>query len=70
MPLLRLSIAALAIAAVTAPALAQGTPQQRAACRGDAARYCKGMEEGSIQGCLQSNYSKISARCQKVLSGG
>jgi len=67
---LRLTTVALAVAAFAGTALAQGTPQQRAACRGDAARYCKGMEEGAIQGCLQSNYSKISARCQKVLSGG
>jgi hypothetical protein len=27
-------------------------------------------DTGAIQGCLQSNYSRISARCQKVLSGG
>jgi hypothetical protein len=63
----------IALAALTfaSAALAQGTPQQRAACRGDAARFCKGMNDaGAIQGCLQSNYSRISARCQKVLSGG
>jgi len=70
MSALRLTIA-LAVVTFATAALAQGTPQQRAACRGDAARFCKGMNDtGAIQGCLQSNYSRISARCQKVLSGG
>ena len=69
MTALRLTIA-LAFVASASAAFAQGTPQQRAACRGDVARFCKGMDDtGAIHGCLQSNYSKISARCQKVISG-
>lgn len=67
---LRLSLAAIALVTFASAALAQGTPQQRAACRGDVSRFCKGMQDtGAIHGCLQSNYSRISARCQKVLSG-
>ena len=70
MSALRLTIALAFVATATA-AFAQGTPQQRAACRGDVSRFCKGMQDtGAIHSCLQSNYSRISARCQKVLSGG
>ena len=61
----------LSFVALAGAAYAQGTPQQRAACRSDVVRFCKGMGEdtGAIHGCLQSNYSKISPRCQKVISG-
>ena len=70
MSLLRLSIAALAVAFAGA-ALAQGTPQQRSDCRRDVARFCRGMDDvGAIHGCLQSNYARISESCKKVLSGG
>ena len=69
MSMLRLTVA-LALVSFTGAAFAQGTPQQRAACRGDVVRFCKGKEGvDAIHSCLQSNYSKISARCQKVLSG-
>lgn len=68
---LRLSLSVLAIAAFAGAAHAQGTPQQRAACRSDVVRFCKGIENpDAIHSCLQSNYSKISARCKTVLSGG
>lgn len=70
MSILRLTIA-LAFVAFSGAALAQGTPQQRAACRADVARFCKGMNDtGAIHGCLQSNSSRISERCRKVLAGG
>jgi hypothetical protein len=70
MPALRLTIA-LAFVAFAGAAFAQGTPQQRAACRGDVVRFCKGIEgPDAIHGCLQANYSRISERCRKVLSGG
>jgi hypothetical protein len=70
MTALRLTIV-LAAVAFAGAAFAQGTPQQRAACRGDVARLCKGMNDtGAIHGCLQSNYSKLRPACQKVISGG
>ena len=69
MTILRLIIV-LAAVAFAGAAFAQGTPQQRAACRGDVARLCKGINDtGAIHGCLQSNFSRLSARCQKVVSG-
>jgi hypothetical protein len=68
---LRLTVAALALVTLAGAAFAQGTPQQRAACRSDVARFCRGMNDtGSIHGCLQSNYSKLRPACQKVLGGG
>lgn len=70
MSALRLTIALAFVALIGADALAQGTPQQRSACRGDVSRFCRGMEDtGAIHGCLQSNYSKLRPACQKVLSG-
>jgi hypothetical protein len=71
MPALRLTIALALVAVTTATAFAQGTPQQRSACRGDVARFCKGMDDtGAIHSCLQSHYAKLRPACQKVLSGG
>ena len=70
MSALRFAIA-LSFVALAGVAYAQGTPQQRAACRGDVARFCKGMDDtGAIHGCLQSNRAKISARCRAVIDGG
>jgi hypothetical protein len=61
-------IAVLAIAPLSA-ALAQGTPQQRAACRPDVAKFCKGKGEdpGVLLTCLESNKDKISEKCRKVI---
>ena len=51
-------------------ALAQGTPQQRAACRPDVVKFCKGLGEdpGVILECLEKNKDKISEKCQKVIA--
>ena len=66
----RLTFIALALAATTAAALAQGTPQQRAACRADVAKFCKGLGEdpGLILDCLEKNKDKIAEKCQKVIA--
>jgi len=50
-------------------ALAQGTPQQRAACRPDVVKFCKGKGEdpGVLLGCLEDNKDKISEKCRKVI---
>lgn len=47
----------------------QGTPEEQAACRPDATRYCKDAEPDPlvVLGCLQRNRTKISARCLRVL---
>ena len=69
MCLLRLNIAALALSLSCAFAFAQGTPQQRAACRPDVAKFCKGKGEypGVLLTCLEDNKDKISEKCRKVI---
>jgi cysteine rich repeat protein len=67
---LRLTLMAVALTATTTVALAQGTPQQRAACRADVAKFCKGLGEdpGLILDCLEKNKDKIAEKCQKVIA--
>jgi hypothetical protein len=67
--LYRLIAVALAVT-VSSAALAQGTPQQRAACRPDVAKFCKGKGEdpGVLLSCLESNKDKISEKCRIVIS--
>ncbi|MEJ0076618.1 MAG: cysteine rich repeat-containing protein [Alphaproteobacteria bacterium] len=59
----------VALSIVPTLALAQGTPQQRAACRPDVAKFCKGKGEdpGVLLGCLEDNKDKISEKCRKVI---
>ena len=70
MPVARLSLIALALLGARAAALAQGTPQQRAACRADVAKFCKGLgdDPGLILDCLEKNKDKIAEKCQKVIA--
>ena len=65
---LRFALAA-ALSIVPILALAQGTPQQRAACRPDVVKFCKGKGEdpGVLLGCLEDNKDKISDKCRKVI---
>jgi hypothetical protein len=64
----RFALAAF-LAAAPLSALAQGTPQQRAACRPDVAKFCKGKGEdpGILLTCLQDNKDQISEKCRKVI---
>ena len=66
----RLMLTAVLVATPAAPLFAQGTPQQRAACRPDVVKFCKGKNEdpGVILTCLQDNKAKISERCRKVIA--
>ena len=59
-----------AVSLCAGAALAQGTPQQRAACRPDVVKFCKGLGEdpGVILECLEKNKDKISEKCQKVIA--
>jgi len=55
------------------PAFAQGhmgTPQEQAACRRDAAHFCRHDlgDDGAVQGCLQQNRTRLSRSCQKVFA--
>jgi hypothetical protein len=63
-------IAALTAVFVSYAAFAQGTPAQRAACRPDVTKFCKGKGDdvGVILDCLEANKHKISDRCRKVIA--
>src|SRR5262249_2741246 len=67
--LLRLIAAAVALL-VSYAAYAQGTPQQRAACRPDVTKFCKGKGEdpGVLLQCLEDNKDKITEKCRKVIA--
>jgi hypothetical protein len=66
---LRFSLIAVLVAAPLSGAFAQGTPQQRAACRPDVTKFCKGKGEdpGVLLSCLEDNKDKISEKCRKVI---
>ena len=67
--LIALALATACSLAVLQGAYAQGTPQQRAACRPDVAKFCKGKGEdpGVLLTCLEDNKDKISEKCRKVI---
>ncbi len=53
-----------------APTLAQDfTAEQRAACRGDYNKYCKGTMPGGgrVLACLSKQYGELSESCKKVV---
>jgi len=65
----RLSLIAVLLSASLSTSFAQGTPQQRAACRPDVVKFCKGKGEdpGVLLTCLEDNKDKISDKCRKVI---
>jgi hypothetical protein len=55
----------LALMLVPVPTAAQGTPEQRAACEGDARRLCgQFMDVQQITACMQQNRRNLSPRCR------
>jgi hypothetical protein len=73
-PLLAAAFFGFAIMAWTAPApvLAQGTPDQRQACSGDAQRLCSHTipDERTTGRCLAANRRNLSPACRAVFGGG
>jgi hypothetical protein len=67
--LVRLSLIALLGSTPLSASFAQGTPQQRAACRPDVVKFCKGKgdDPGVLLSCLEENKDKISEKCRKVV---
>jgi len=51
---------------------AQGTPEQRAACKRDAFQFCAAEipNVSRITSCMKANYSKLSEGCKAVMSKG
>ena len=62
---------ALMASAGASPAAAQGTPQQRAACEGDAMRLCGNYvpDVQRITACMHVKRSQLSPRCRAVFGG-
>jgi hypothetical protein len=62
---------ALMASAGTSPVAAQGTPQQRAACEGDAMRLCGNYvpDVQRITACMHAKRSQLSLRCRAVFGG-
>jgi hypothetical protein len=54
-----------------APAAAQGTPEQRAACEQDAYRLCSQYipDERRTGNCLRRNRVSLSPACRRLFSG-
>ena len=55
-----------------APAAAQWSAAQRAACEGDARRLCSQAlaNPGALNACMNRNASRVSARCRTAMGGG
>jgi hypothetical protein len=48
----------------------KGTPEQQRACRPDAARLCRGIQEDeAIYTCLKTNVAKLRSVCREVIEG-
>jgi hypothetical protein len=47
-----------------------GTPQEQAACKRDASRFCRQQlnDDSAVQQCLQQNRARLSKACQKVFA--
>ncbi|GDX38768.1 hypothetical protein LBMAG20_09830 [Methylocystaceae bacterium] len=63
--------AVLAVFAV-APAFAEGTAEQKAACENDAYRLCESAvpDPVAIEKCLAAQISALSADCRSEFTGG
>jgi hypothetical protein len=59
------------MAAAAAPAAAQGTPAQRAACENDAMRLCGNYapDVQRITACMHAKRSQLSPRCRAHFGG-
>ncbi|HEY8163415.1 MAG: hypothetical protein ACR650_12995 [Methylocystis sp.] len=62
-------LSALLAIFTAAPALAQGTAAQRAACEDDAYRFCQAQvpDAIAIEKCLRANVAGITADCRAEL---
>jgi len=61
------------VSCATTAVFAQGTPEQRAACRPDVRKFCSKIPDGSDANtylrCLQANSDKLSPKCRVVITG-
>jgi hypothetical protein len=64
--------ALIGLALMAQPAAAQGTPEQRAACEGDAMRFCNQYvpDVQRVTACMGQHRRYLSPRCRAVFEGG
>jgi hypothetical protein len=67
----RFALMGFALVLVGSAAMAQGTPQQRAACEQDANRFCVDVmpDENMVRRCLARHRSKLSPACRRAFTG-
>ena len=66
------AIAMFSIVILSAAALGQhqGTPEQQRACRHDATRFCRYMNDDyAIANCLRANIGRLRTECRQVMEG-
>lgn len=67
----KVALAAVLLLGSSAFAMAEsGTPQERAACRPDVAKHCRGLnadKESAFLDCLVSHAQELTPRCRAVL---
>ena len=61
---------ALVLASLGAAAAQDFTAEQRAACKGDYGKFCKGTFPGGgrVLACLNKQYGQLSDACKKVVT--
>lgn len=67
----QVTLAAFVLLSGASPLFAQGhmgTPQEQAACRRDAQRFCRQQlnDDMAVQQCLQQHRTRLSKSCQRV----
>jgi Cysteine rich repeat len=62
-------LVAVSLAAFSSAASAQGTPEERSACRSDVRRLCAkaGGDQFEVLSCLQTHRTRLSKSCKNVL---
>ena len=67
----RKALLALVFVGVSSTAMAQGTPEEQAACRPDVRKFCYKIPQSAgnkaFQDCLISNRNILSPKCQQAL---
>jgi len=72
-PIVLAAFAAILVCAMSSiPAAAQGTPEQRAACQGDAMRLCGQFipDVERITACMVQNRRYVSRACRLTMEAG
>jgi hypothetical protein len=57
------------VAAPPSPALKEARKNMRAACAGDAQKFCGGLARGALQACMREHRAELSAECQSAREG-